>query len=622
MANEKTLTKAAALREYVLDRYGYSRDNTSDRRGNWTEYYEDFRGTRSATKDPWQANYIIPALKDALRTKIPLYLNIMFAGGIKSFDILPGDPDDELVVPLLRDILAWQLECVGERRNGLFVAIEAFLKQFEVYGYSVAKIPWRKHHDQRGKVIYEGPDLEVIDVFNFFPDPAVLDATSSWVITRKRDVFASTLRRLEQDGIYHSVSDLKDTTQPASEDDREPTGSRRDNLVELLEYHGEVPKDLLEGKITDESTVSPYEDEYTWAIVTVANQEVVIRADEYPYKAGNIFVDAAKDRMPNEKFGVGTAEDIQAMAEELTNAHNKLTDCVNIITNPQMALNPSRVVGATSGNLVTYPGKVWIVNGDNVANAIQWMNTAPQAASLQPILALINELENKIQKITQAVPVISPAVDKAGLPNTLGATLMMQGNAAEPIKSIVKHTLEPWFVRVLEIFYKHDLQFFTKSAAYRVLGEERAHKWLENRHEKEIAKKDISLKGNPDFVPRGVTVFAEKQAEVEALVNFLTVAQQALEPVTDPMGQPVAGPDGQPAMKPLVDQREIIKRIAIKAGFEDLEKLIPSLRDDRENRERQIEMTQRLEQMQQGQGSPAPQQGMGQELLEGTMTAQ
>ena len=59
----------------------------------------------------------------------------------------------------------------------------------------------------------------------------------------------------------------------------------------------------------------------------------------------------------------------------------------------------------------------------------------------------------------------------------------------------------------------------------------------------------------------------------------------AVAPQTDAMGQPIIDAEGKPVVAPLVDQREIIKRIADKLGFEDVEELIPSLKEEREARE-------------------------------------
>ena len=76
---------------------------------------------------------------------------------------------------------------------------------------------------------------------------------------------------MEAQGIYHSISELKDSSQPYEDGDPETARDQKDR-VELLEYHGEIPLDLLKGKISDESLVNPYDDEYVKAIVTIANR--------------------------------------------------------------------------------------------------------------------------------------------------------------------------------------------------------------------------------------------------------------------------------------------------------------------------------------------------------------
>ena len=585
MAKKKLKTKGQALVEFVLERYEYSKNEMAGIRSRWLEFYDDYRGTQLANKEPWQSNYIIPTLKDVVRTKVPLYANILFSNGLKSWDIEPGEEEDERIIPVLKDIMIYQLENCGKSRGGFLSVINEFLTQFEIYGYSVAKVPWRVEKDGN-KVIFEGPDIECVDVFNFFPDPGTVDVNSSWCVVRKRDVFVSYLKQLEKQGIYHSISELKDTLQPYEAEDLVLSEEQKDR-VELLEYHGDVPMDLLKGKITDESQVNPYDDEYVRAIITIANREVCIRNEPYPYECGNIFVDAHKDKMPGEAFGTGSAEDIQALAAELTNAHNKLSDCINLIANPMGIVNAAKVQGMSSGTVIAYPGKLFFAQPgvDNVANALQFIDTRAQASSLSPLITFIGMLEEKIQKVTQAVPVIAAMPSKKGLPETLGATLMMQGNAAEPIKHTVRHCLEPWFQKVLEIIYKHNLQFFSKATAYRVLGPEKAKFWEEEKERRSVRKEDIRLAGNPDFKPQGVSIFNEKQAEIENLINFLKISMSAVVPQVDAMGQPVIGEDGKPIMEPLVDQREIIKRIAEKLGFDDVEELIPSLKEEREKKE-------------------------------------
>lgn len=560
----------------------------ADRHAKWMEYYSDYRGTRSTQKEDWQANYVVTSLKEAERTKVPIYMNILFPADIsKSFDIKPGEEEDEAAIPALKNIIAYQLGNVGRGKGGLFGAAEGHIKQFDRYGYSLTKVPWIEEED-KGKTTFEGIDIEVCDIFNSFPDPATLDVNKSWIVIRKPDVFVSHLREMEKKDVYHSILDLKDTSQPGASD---TVGENKINTdrVELLEYHGDVPKSLLEGKISDETTVNPYEDDYVRAIITIGNQQVCIRNDEYPYECGNIFVDASKDKMPNEKFGTGTGEDIQSYASELTNAHNKLSDCVNIIANPMAIMNQQKMAGVSGGIVISHPGKIFFTNPnvEDVNRAMAFINTTAQASALTPLITFIQMLEDKIMKTTQAVPVIASMPNKEGLPDTLGATKMMQGNAAEPIKHIVKHCLEPWYQRVLEIIYKHDLQFFSKESAYRVLGKEKGAQWNTEKEKKEIEKKDIKLVGNPDFIPRGVSVFEEHQVELANLLKLTEIAPMFMKPATDPMGNPALDGEGKPAMQPVFNLEEIAKRVGEDMNFSDLEELIPGLKEAREKKEAQ-----------------------------------
>jgi len=584
---EDSKTKGEALVQFVLKRYNYSKTNMAAKHAKWMEYYQDYRGTQSEGKEAWQANYVVTSLKEAVRTKTPLYMNVLFSAGLKSFDIKPGEKTDEDAIPVLKDIITYQLGNVGKKKGGFFNQAEGFIKQFEIYGYSQSKQPWKIEKDEKGKTTFEGSDIEVLDIFNTFPDPGVLNINESWIVLRKRDVFVSYLRMLEKEGTYHSIKDLKNTSQPNATGIASGEDQLKDDRVELLEYHGEVPKSLLEGKISDEATVNPYEDDYVKALITIANREVCIRNDIYPYECGNIFAEASKDKMPNEQYGVGTGEDIQSYAAELTNAHNKFSDCVNIVANPMAVINAQKMAGMSGGIIITHPGKVFTTNPnvEDVNRAMAFVNTTAQAAALTPLISFIQMLEEKIMKTTQAVPVISAMPSAKALPDTLGQTRIQQGNAAEPIKHEVKHSLEPWFQNVLEIFYKHNIQFFSKASAYRVLGKEKADRWFEDKERKEIRKEDLKLAGNPDFIPRGVSIFEEQQAIIANLLKFLEIAPAVLKPQLDPMGNVQVDGEGKPVMVPAISLEEIAKRIGENMKFPELEDLIPGLREAREAEE-------------------------------------
>ena len=138
---------------------------------------------------------------------------------------------------------------------------------------------------------------------------------------------------------------------------------------------------------------------------------------------------------------------------------------------------------------------------------------------------------------------------------------------------------------MLEIFYKHNIQFFSKASAYRVLGKEKADRWFEDKERKEIRKEDLKLAGNPDFIPRGVSIFEEQQQMIANLLMFLKIAPTILKPALDPMGKVQLDGEGKPVMVPAISLEEIAKRIGENMKFPELEDLIPGLREAREAEE-------------------------------------
>ncbi|MCK4575244.1 hypothetical protein KAU34_02415, partial [candidate division WOR-3 bacterium] len=101
-------TKHKALLEWVKQRLEWSKEGMRDHQDNWKKQYVNYRGTRITTKEAWQSNIVIPVFKEIVRIKVPLYMNILFSNNLESFDILPGEEEDEEGAPLVKSILAYQ----------------------------------------------------------------------------------------------------------------------------------------------------------------------------------------------------------------------------------------------------------------------------------------------------------------------------------------------------------------------------------------------------------------------------------------------------------------------------------------------------------------------------------
>ena len=569
-------TKEDLLLDFVLKQYEEGNTYWKPIQDKWAEIRRNYTNVYTVASDVFSSNITIPYLKKIVRNKVAHFMEILLSRGTESFDLEPGEETDEKNSELLRNLIVYDLNTAGAEAR-----ISEWIQSYETYGYGIVAVPWKFFQEKqktgedtyKDVIVYDAPEIINVDILKFISDPFNNELTS-WKIFKKDNVPANYLRQKEKEGIYINIAELKNTNYPENlSSDLIPPKDR----VELLEYHGLVPQKLIEGKLNDESDISPFTDDYIWSIITIANREKVIRAIKYPYWCGNIFVPIWKDKLTGENKGIGTGEDVSALLPMVTNLYNKLTDIVNQIANNMYEFVKKDYLGDPNAVKVR-PGKFFPVKK---SGTIVPLNTTGQAAALAPLYNIIGMMEKIIEELTSTPKQVMPAGDKADVHSTASGLMQMYQQAMLPMQNEVKNNIEPAFKKIIEIIYKHNLQFFKKANAIRVLGKNKAEEF----NLTEITRENITMKGNPDFIPTGVSGFIEKMTELRSLREFLEVALKAVAPATDIMGNPQIGGDGKPVMEPVVDIREIVKRLADRFMFKDIEKLIPSLKEERERKQ-------------------------------------
>ena len=570
------------LRAYVEDCYDTATTYWRPIQEEWKIIKDNYSHNYTVEEKSTDANINVPLLKKIVRNKVAHFAEMLLSRGAESFDLEPGEESDDPNSERLRLKLIYDLNNAEVEKK-----IVPWLQNYETYGYGVLSIPWKFIEEKQKTgattykdiVVFDGPDIINVDIIHFLSDPFNKDLTS-WKIFQKDNVPATYLRQKEKrkdnpQGIYFNIKELKNTSYPEFFD-RSPLTAPKDS-VELLEYHGLVPKRLIEGKLDDRVDINPFEEDYVWSIITLANRKRVIRAAKYPYWCGNIFVPIWKDKLTGENKGIGTGEDLRALLPMVTNLYNRLTNLVNMVSAGMYEV----VVDDYQGNkkaIKARPGKFFLVKRTGTVTAL---NMTAQASALAPLYTIISMFEKMIEVLTATPPQIMPSGEKEDVHSTFRGLMAMQEQALAPLKNEVKNSLEPAWKKVLEIFYKHNIQFFKKANAIRVLGREKAKQFDVTN----ITRKDIMLKGNPDFIPTGVSGFLEKMTELKNLFSFFDLSLKALAPKLDERGQQISGADGKPAMEAVIDIREVVKMIADRFMFKDVEKLIPSLKKEREAKE-------------------------------------
>jgi hypothetical protein len=169
-------------------------------------------------------------------------------------------------------------------------------------------------------------------------------------------------------GIYRKV----DITTTYEDTDLEPTqelSQYRDEKVLLLTYYGLVPREYLTEKdveveelFPDDSVAEDYTD-MVEAIVVIANDGMLLKAEENPYMMKDRpVISYQDDTVPNRLLGRGTVEKSYNMQKAIDAQVRSHLDSLALTTSPMMGMDASRL--PRGAKFEVKPGKAFMVNGN------------------------------------------------------------------------------------------------------------------------------------------------------------------------------------------------------------------------------------------------------------------
>jgi len=338
------------------------------------------------------------------------------------------------------------------------------LKQAVITGNTVAAVPWRKTTRARRvqrpvnlfgvtvgyqrelveEVIYNGPEFEVIDMFDFLVDP---DATSF----RQAKVIHKVerhLRDLKNNSAYSNLEHLQPIMSTYNQDaddsnkrckrrafgldESQPNGNEQTaDSVKLLEAWGDF--------IVDDHCYSNY-------VCVIANENTVIRFEPNPYDYGEKpFIFTNFIPVPNEVYGIGAIEKSLGLQHVINTLTNQKLDVINLsINNPFTYLINDDVFDPDT--LITRPGALIPVKSHDTLQPIQYLNNFTVA------FTEIADLKSEIQEATGAFKYFTGS-------NTTDARTATEVNAlvnggTQKFSSFLSHlektSLEPYLRFVFE----------------------------------------------------------------------------------------------------------------------------------------------------------------------------
>ena len=407
----------------------------------WDEYERIFRGewaVEDRMRDSERSRIVTPAAQQAVETRHAEIMEAIFGQG-EFFDI-EDDIKDVNGNPLDVEIIKNQLN-EDFKLDKIRKSIDQIELMAEIYGTGIGEIvvvtdktfePATQQipgQQQAAIGVVEkdriGVRIVPVNPKNFLFDPNGTSIEDCLGVAIEKYVSIHKIVKGQEDGIYKKV-DIG--TSP--EDDRlEPTQEvvqYRDDKVKLLTYYGLVPKELLSGKeevveLFPEESVQDEYDNLVEAIVVIANDGILLKAEESPYMMKDRPVVCYQDdTVPNRLLGRGTIEKAYNMQKAIDAQIRSHLDSLALTTSPMIAMDATRLPrGAkfevkpgkailTNGapNEILYPFKFGNTDGNNIATAKDFERMLLQATGTLDSQGMVSQVARDGQSMSLAVATI------------------------------------------------------------------------------------------------------------------------------------------------------------------------------------------------------------------------
>jgi len=344
----------------------------------WDEYYRIWRGIWNAsdkTRHAEKSRLISPATSQAIESTVSELEEAIF-GREQWFDIrddvVDQDPKD---INNTRAVLQEDLER-GKAKDSI---VEALLNG-AIFGTGIAKLNVNETVVKTPKelpvpgtlttdtvVVSKDEikvDIEALTPKEFVIDPAATNIDNALGVAHITIKPKYEIIEAIEAGVYEDKPlGSYDKADLGFDVDEEGSDSTDDDKVKITEYWGRIPEKFLRKSDAVGEEFEYASDKLVEAVVTIANDTVVLRATENPFLMGDRpFVAYQHDRVPNKFWGRGIAEKGYNPQKALDAELRARIDAMALTTHPMMGVDATRLPRGVKFEIKA--GKTILTNGD------------------------------------------------------------------------------------------------------------------------------------------------------------------------------------------------------------------------------------------------------------------
>ena len=525
----------------------------------WNKLTRQFRGKfEDMHVKGLRARVFINATKQAVTSSVASVMEVLFPSD-QFFDCIGRSSEDQERAIKVKEVLQYYTD------KAMFSSqFETYVLQAAILGTTVAMIPlisemvrWVSVQpripmmpmfgmtQKLEEALVKYPGFVTRDLYDLWVDPFALDVKDasglflrSWV--RKASLRAPT---------YFGYEDLRggDTTLSSMDNERKlimnVSPTRRDDDIEIHEYHGLIPRELLmedeeEGKEAQSYPGMEGPEPFVEVIAALANRRTLCRLELNPLTTKvRPLVKSVWEDIPFEFYGRGIPENARGPQIALNT-----TVCMGL---DEKAMSIRKVVGMDSNKMeegrdyVSLPGEIWAVNGPP-RDAIFPLDTSTSSMNM---IQEASFFSTQIQEATGSTK-YSQGTDSPSLNRTATGVSLIVGASSRQLKSIVAGFERSGVGPALRLFKDIIIQYVPMGLLMRIAGEGG------NPEDYKFDPRDVA--GDFDFIPLGSLSIAAQEVHIQQLTSFL---QGTANPVDSPY----------------INRIYLLKKIYQAFGFRDLE---------------------------------------------------
>ena len=338
------------LAAYILSCYTEWQQKRMNLESVWKECWDAYLGRTSLfsqdenTLEDYsdRSNVNRPVIFEAVETIQSNLLNTLFPNSGRFFSVVSNSDNKSSQLKIMERFLKDKLE-----QKKFTDKYALFLKQAIITGNSVAAAIWSEEKNKTvdyrpieilghpvstekvtlEKTLYEGPDFDLIDIFDFYVDPEATDFESATVIHRVE----REMPELENSQIYSNL-DLLEQAKNKIDKYSFSKANKTDYLEAEVQSYSVKDYSVEKFRLLEvwgDFTVS--DKVYENYVCTLSESGVILRFEPNPYDHGKKpFVFSSLIPLPNQIYGLGVVQQSLGLQHTINTLTNQKLDVMNV----------------------------------------------------------------------------------------------------------------------------------------------------------------------------------------------------------------------------------------------------------------------------------------------------